>query len=117
MKNTEDGTLTVTDNLTRLWEQLTGTQRETLIDFDDLFSPSFMREHTQYESFNEFVSESHWEIETETDLDAIPLTEFDRYVAETTQFSSWNGMATTAAETDLLERYSGVSLDMDEPDQ
>lgn len=117
MESTVDETLTLTDNLTQFWEQLTGTHRETRIGFGDLFSPSFMREHTQYESFDRFTAESHWEIETETDLDAIPLDELDRYVAETTQFSSWDAMATTAAENDLLDHYAGVSLGLEKNDE
>jgi hypothetical protein len=77
---------------------------EPAVSLDEFFSPTFMRERTQFEAFAEFRAESPWTFEDRTDVDAIPTAELDDYVARTTEFDSWLAMRNATAERAVIER-------------
>jgi len=45
---------------------------ENTASLDELFGPVFMREYTDFESFDEMLEESRWNVETVEDFKSIP---------------------------------------------
>lgn len=74
------------------------------VGFEELFDPSFMKRHTNFNSINEFLDESPFTLETNEDFDNLEESELDKYVAETTKFSSWEEMLNTAGEIHLTKK-------------
>lgn len=85
------------DELERLAERVLGLEGTNEVPFEELFPPTFMRTYTDFDSIEEFFEASAWTVESQSDFEAIPEDEFDDYVAEHTQFPSWNEMSGQAA--------------------
>jgi len=85
-------------------EELEG---ENEVAFEELFTEQLMRQHTDVASFDEFLEQSQWEVESEEDFEAIPEDEFDEYVNENTDFESWEDMYGTAG-TEWMAREIGL---------
>jgi hypothetical protein len=85
-------------------EELDG---ENEVAFEDLFTEQFMRQHTDVTSFEEFIENSQWEVESEEDFEAIPEDEFDEYVNDHSDFDSWEDMLGTAG-TEWMAREIGL---------
>lgn len=64
----------------------------------EIFSESFMRKHTKFESIEEFFDKSPFEINTSEDLEAVDDSEMDAYVREHSTFDSWDAFQTAAGE-------------------
>jgi len=62
------------------------------VSFDELFHEGFMRKYTNFTSIDEFFDKSPFEIQTEEDFDKIDINQFDEYIRNNTQFSSWEEM-------------------------
>ena len=73
------------------------------ISFEGVFPSSFMRLHTNAETFAEFMQDSPWKVTTLAEFEAIPGTELDAYVDERTAFGSWTEMFKSAG-TYFFER-------------
>ncbi|MEZ3143786.1 hypothetical protein [Halobaculum sp. MBLA0143] len=65
----------------------------------------FMRVNTEFDSFDEFLDQSPWTVETHVDFEAVPTARLDDYVAEYTTFDSWEEMLLTAGRRWATERY------------
>lgn len=76
-------------------KELEGNNRVSLLD---LFTSSFMKKHTQYVSFEDFLSAGGFEVNSQEDFEAIPDEDMDAHVAKTTDFSSWEEMLSTAVQ-------------------
>ncbi len=74
------------------------------VGFEELFNPSFMKIHTDFNNIDEFFDKSPFSIETNEDFDNLDESELDKYVAETTKFSSWGEMLDTAGEIHLTKK-------------
>lgn len=62
--------------------------------FNELFTSDFMSKHTNYKSFDEFLSTSGF-----TQLfEDIPDNDWDIYVSQHSTISSWDEMVDTATE-------------------
>ncbi|WP_017344496.1 hypothetical protein [Halorubrum sp. T3] len=85
------------DSLDSLQQDLEGVSGKNEIPMEELFSASFMKTHTEFDSIGELFDSSPWEIETENDFKQIPESEFDDYIDTHTGFSSWEAMLTAAA--------------------
>lgn len=78
-------------------EELEGElEGENEVPFNELFTEKFMRQNTDVDSFDEFLEQSQWEVESQEDFRAIPDDEFDEYVDEHSDFDSWEEMLGTA---------------------
>jgi hypothetical protein len=71
---------------------------------DRFYPRRFIQESTQFDSFGEFHQQSPWEMETWDEIQQIPSTQLDVYVANTTQFDSWEEMKSQAATRNLWTR-------------
>jgi hypothetical protein len=83
------------NNLNSDIDKLSG---EHAISFNELFSVSFMRKHTQFSSIDEMVNKSPFRVESEEDFERIPDAEWDTYVKAKTSFDSWQEMQSKAAQ-------------------
>lgn len=72
--------------------------------FDDLFPNSFMRKYTQHSTFDEFLKNCGYPVNTQEQFDAIPANALDNYVKKTTSFSSWEDMQQVALNALFLRR-------------
>jgi|GEM_PF-239666 len=64
---------------------------------ESLFPDAFMAQHTAHDSFRAFLAASPWRIESQSDFDDIPETDFDTYVERETVFPTWDAMLDTAS--------------------
>ncbi|WPK12233.1 hypothetical protein R6U77_00675 [Lysinibacillus louembei] len=71
-------------------------KRENRISFDDLFVPSFMKRHTNFSSFNDFLIAGNFKVESQEDFEAIPDVDMDHHVSQNTKFKNWQTMLDTA---------------------
>ena len=78
-----------------LAEELEG---EYTIPLTSYFTPSFMREYTDFESLEDFSRESPWTVESQKDINEIPDGPFNEYVDEHTVFSDQDEMMEKADE-------------------
>lgn len=69
------------------------------------FADPFVREYTAFESFEAFSAASPWTLERPGALDAAPRPELDEYVAETTEFETWEAMKEQAAKEELVVQH------------
>lgn len=89
------------EGLDRIGELRAGTR----VDSDAFFAESFMREHTDYDSFPAFRADAP--VDLDIPLDDQPSVDVDRlddYVRDTTEFASWEDMQTTAAQEEIVDQ-------------
>lgn len=86
----------------RLGELRAGTR----VGSDAAFSREFMRDHTQFDSFERFCERSPWAADEPADLAGVDRRRLDDYVAETTDFESWAEMNRLAAEEELIDQLA-----------
>ena len=72
-------------------------ERGVSVSFGELFNPLFMQAHTAFDSFEQFLSDGNFLVETQEDFEAIPEHELDAHVATKTKFENWNEMSQQAA--------------------
>jgi hypothetical protein len=77
------------ENIERNARKLDG---ENEVALTELFDPPFMREHTEFTSFDELLEASPWEVETQDDFKTIPEQELDLFIREHTAFTSYKEM-------------------------
>lgn len=68
------------------------------VSFESLFTSSFMKEFTSFNSMQDFLDSSGFRIESQEDFEAIDDEAMDQYVARTTKFDSWENMMGEAAK-------------------
>ncbi len=78
------------------------------IPITELFTSDFMRNHTEVDSFENFIFKSGLvnpdKVITPEVFEAIPDKEMDEYVAKQTSFSSWEEMLVTAKKENIETR-------------
>lgn len=88
-------------NLEKASKELDG---EHQVSFDDLFTTPFMRKHTNFSTFDEFLNDGNFVVNSEEDFENIPDVDMDNHVRKSTKFSSWEEMLTTASEEYTLKK-------------
>ncbi|MBC9988034.1 MULTISPECIES: hypothetical protein [Haloferax] len=86
--------------LTRIGELQAGTW----VQSDAFFSQSFMRDHTEFDSFAGFCEQSPWEFDDIDDAQDISRDRLNEYIVATTDFETWEGMKTQAAEEEIIDQ-------------
>lgn len=76
------------------------------VPMTDLFPPDFMQSYTEFDTFEEFLDESRWKVETQADFEGIPSDEFDTYVAKRTGFDSWETMLSAAGREYVMRQMN-----------
>ena len=73
------------------------------LTFEEIFTPDFMRRHTDFADMDAMVAASGHEVRTTDNFEAIPRAEWDALVRGRTRFKDWDEMRGKAAE-DYAER-------------
>jgi len=71
---------------------------------EELFNSEFMREYTDFESYEELLAASGLTAESTEVVNAAPDGELDLHVRRTTRFSSWLEMQDTAANEYVIKK-------------
>jgi hypothetical protein len=72
-------------------DAINGTQ----VSFAELFDESFMSDHSKFSSLSELVKSGGYSTDAE-EFAKIPDEEFDQFIRENTDFSSWEEMKRSA---------------------
>ena len=86
-------------------KKIEGTQE---VPVQELFSPAFMRKHTNHASFDEMLNKSGLKVETQEDLDGLSDEDLDQLAQEHTTFKSWDDLHSAAVE-DYTVRQLGFT--------
>ena len=75
-----------------------------LVDFNEIFHTSFMRKFTRYKSFEKFLNGGKFTIKCQQDFEALPETEMDKHVLQSTKFKTWQEMLDYATDKYILKQ-------------
>ena len=81
-------------HLSKIEDNLSKMSKTDSLSFDELFTSDFMFKHTDYSSFDEFLSASGF---TQS-FEDIPDDDWDIYVSQHSSFTSWEEMVDNAVE-------------------
>ena len=70
--------------------------RTKQVSFGELFTTSFMKKYTSFSTMDELLNVGGFKVESQEDFEAIPDTEFDKHIAATTKFKTWEDMLSEA---------------------
>ncbi|MDF2504756.1 MULTISPECIES: hypothetical protein [Clostridium] len=73
-------------------------EKNDSVSYNNLFTTSFMKKHTKFSSFNEFLKSGNFIVNSINDFKAIPDREMDSYVRRISNFSSWQNMLDSAVK-------------------
>ncbi|MBJ9989696.1 MULTISPECIES: hypothetical protein [Paenibacillus] len=80
------------DLLMELKGQKSAQEESGRIALDKLLNGSFMRKHSSFASFQEFLENGNFHAETQEELNKIPDELLDRHVSRQTDFKDWKTM-------------------------
>lgn len=69
-----------------------GLKPPKVVPFDELFDASFMSAHSNFTSFDEFLSAGDYHPSTSMELESILGRSFDEFISRMTDFPSWEEM-------------------------
>lgn len=72
----------------------------------DLFTSDFIQNYTDFDTFEGFLENSEWEVETQEDFEDIPEDKFDEYVDQHTGFDSWETMLSVSGREYVMRQLS-----------
>ncbi|MFB6172316.1 MAG: hypothetical protein ABEJ23_07260 [Haloarculaceae archaeon] len=75
----------------------------TRVDSDAFFAEPFMRAHTDYETFDAFREDAPVELDVPVE-DPATRGQVDDFVADATEFETWEEMQTTAAQEEVVDQ-------------
>ena len=87
-----DGFDDLIDELEQLAQNAQELDGEHEVPLSELFTQSFMEENTPYSSLNDLLEAGGFHADTDEEFDAIPESELDAHIANTTKFDSWESM-------------------------
>lgn len=89
-------------NLEKIGKKLKGNLeklgKKGKVKFSELFPDSFIKKYTQFETLENLFESSDFKVNTVKDLDAIPRDDWDKFINDHTNFSSWEDMMGKAYE-------------------
>ncbi|WP_209861454.1 hypothetical protein [Paenibacillus shirakamiensis] len=84
------------DLLTELQGQKTAQEDPNHVPLRVLFNDAFMKNHTRWGTFDEFLEKGNFQVNVLEDVNNIPDEFLDRHVARETDFSDWDTMLEVA---------------------
>jgi hypothetical protein len=73
------------------------------VSFAVLFNASFMKNYSEFDSFEALLEAGGYKVETKADFEAIPEDEFDAFIAKHSHFSSWQEMYKKAGKEYMIK--------------
>jgi len=99
------------DELQKKLKGMAGGERELEgeqnISIPDLLTEDFVSEHTKFRDAQQLFDESVFEINSAEDFKAIPDVDWDKYIAQISDFESWSEML-KAATAEYVKREMGL---------
>lgn len=95
------------DDLVEKASSIDGTQN---VPLSELLTPEFLAKHTHFASEDQLFEASGFKVETAEDFERIPDDEWDAFISESTPFSTWTEMLSTAA-TEWTKKKLGLTVD------
>jgi len=83
------------EELQRKAKDLQGKQG---VSFAELFPSEFIRKHTDYESFENLLDASGFNLESQEDFEHIPDEEWDTFIKTHSRFATWKEMLRIAGQ-------------------
>jgi hypothetical protein len=71
---------------------------ERTVSANDLFSPDFMKSHTDFDSIDNMFDASGFKTEANQDIEDIPREQWDAFLCKRTKFTSWQQMKKAACD-------------------
>jgi hypothetical protein len=105
MKFEMDGFDELEKKLNKIQKQAKELESKNSIEFSELFATSFMNKYTGFNSIENMIESSSFEVESQEDFEAIPEKEWDEFVNEKTRFKTWKQMMEKAAEDYLGKKF------------
>lgn len=84
------------DLLLELQDQKKNEKDPNHISLDELYNEAFMKKHTSFKTFEEFMEKGNFEVKTSEDINNYPEELLDRHVVRETNFSDWEAMRHSA---------------------
>lgn len=84
--------------LSRLGDNAKKLSKKDSVDFSELFNRKFLSKHSSFSSFEDLVDKSPFTINSNQDFEAIPDDEWEKFITENTDFSSWEDMKSEATQ-------------------
>ncbi|EHQ88412.1 hypothetical protein [Desulfosporosinus youngiae] len=97
------------DNLAESLEENSKKSKQALsmVSFTDLFTPAFMSAYTQFANFGELLVVGKFQVNSFQEFMALLDKDFDKFIAKTTKFKSWEEMQSTAVADYIKKKESG----------
>lgn len=80
-------------------------EKNNSVYYKDLFNISFMKKHTRFSTFNEFLKSGNFTVNSIDDFKEIPDEKMDSHVKETSNFCCWQDMLNSA-----VRNYTAIRL-------
>ncbi|AND84660.1 hypothetical protein GTH52_05555 [Clostridium tyrobutyricum] len=80
-------------------KHLSQLEKNNSVHYKDLFNIAFMKDHTKFSSFNEFLKSGNFTVNSIDDFKAIPDEKMDTHVKEASDFSCWQDMLNSAVRS------------------
>ncbi len=74
------------------------------VPLSEMMDEKFMLKYSDFDSWNKFLENSPFKVETKEDFEAIDDEEWDNYVVNNTKFSNWKNMLNTAGKEYTLKK-------------
>lgn len=84
---------------------LVGDPDDSAPEADEFFTPAFMAEHTEFDSFEAFCAAGPDDLDPERPT-TVSTDRLDAYVDRVTDFPSWRVMRNQAAEREVVKRLT-----------
>ncbi|MGB4588994.1 MAG: hypothetical protein WBI17_07140 [Clostridiaceae bacterium] len=78
------------------------------VSFVDLFTTQFMKEHTDFNTFEELLEFGGYEVNSPEDFQAIPDDEFDALICAKTKFQDWKTMQIEASKEYAVRTFNNA---------
>lgn len=101
-----DGFDDLIDELEQLAQNARELDGEHEVPLSELFTQSFMEENTHYSSLGDLLEAGGFHADTDEEFDAIPESELDAHIANTTKFDSWESMLEEATGQYVTRKLS-----------
>ncbi|RSU07991.1 hypothetical protein CBF30_01760 [Vagococcus entomophilus] len=75
------------------------------VDFTDLFTNAFMKEHTSFSDIYSFFEKGGFKAKTNEDFEKIDEKSLDAYIIKQTDFSSWLEMLAIASNEYIATKF------------
>ncbi|MFB6166549.1 MAG: hypothetical protein ABEJ31_15425 [Haloarculaceae archaeon] len=96
--------MAIAETVETVLDRIGDVQAGRRVNSDAAFSDPFVRDHTQFDSFEAFRAASPWSPERDGDLRDGDRERLDAYVARTTDFETFAEMERVAAEEEIIDQ-------------